>query len=154
LFCTIYFADIGTFIGDPPPPLADDDEDIILEVMASQGPQVQIPDGMHRRLDTRFRLELGDQISALLTKVGVFPALMRDIKAYPMLLELCMEMSHDLMHLMCHIIVVSRILAVKRALDDRHNSSSSITHSSSTHKLMRVVVIILLHILPLLLHLT
>jgi hypothetical protein len=76
LFCTIYFADIGTFIGDVPPPPADDDEEMMPEAVAGQGPRVQIPDDMCRRPDTRFRLELGDRLSALLTEVGVFPTLM------------------------------------------------------------------------------
>jgi hypothetical protein len=74
LFCTIYFVDIGTCIGDMPSPPADEDEEIMPEAIADQGPQVQIPDSMHHRPDTIFRLELGDQISALLTEVeSTFP---------------------------------------------------------------------------------
>jgi hypothetical protein len=61
------------------------------EAMAGQGPRVQIPD-MHRP-DTRFRLELGDRLCALLVEVGVLPVLMRDIREDPMLLELWREMS-------------------------------------------------------------
>jgi hypothetical protein len=49
-----------------------------------------------------------------------------------MLLEIWREMSCDLMPLMCHIVGASRLLAARRDLDDRHNSSSSMTHSSST----------------------
>jgi len=36
------------------------------------------------------------------------------------------------MPLMCHVISVTRLLVVRRALDDRHNYSSSTTCSSST----------------------
>jgi hypothetical protein len=93
---------------------------------------VQILDVMRRMPDTRFRLELGDRLSALLTKVGVCPALMRDIRVDPTLLDIWNEVSHDLMPLMCHIIESSRLLVARRALDDRNNSSSSMTHSSST----------------------
>ena len=86
MFCTIYIADIGTFIGDIPPPLAYDDEEMMHEAAMGHIPRVQIPCGMHRRLDTRFRLELGDRLSSLLTDVGVFPALMQEIMVDPMLL--------------------------------------------------------------------
>jgi len=58
--------------------------------------------------------------------------LMQDIKAYPMLLELWREMTHDLMPLMHHIVRATKILAVRRDPDDRHNSPSSTTCSSST----------------------
>ena len=55
----------------PPPPLDEDDE-MMLELAVGQGPRVQIPDDIRYRLDTRFRLELGEQLFALLTEVGVF----------------------------------------------------------------------------------
>ena len=73
---------------------------------------------MHRRPDTRFRLELGDQISTLLTKVGIFPDLMRDIREYPILLDIWRDMPHDLMPLMRHIVGAFRVLAARRAPDE------------------------------------
>jgi hypothetical protein len=86
LLCTIYFPDIGTFIGHVPPPPTDDDEEMMHEATTSQGPRVHIPDDMHYRPNTRFRLELGDRLSSLLIDVGVFPALMQEIMADPTLL--------------------------------------------------------------------
>jgi hypothetical protein len=47
-----------------------------------------------------------------------------------MLLELWREMVCNMMSLMCHIVRATRILAVRRDVDDRHSSSS--IHSSST----------------------
>ena len=41
-------------------------------------------------------------------------------------------MSCDLMPLMRHIVIATRILTTRRDPDDRHNSSSSTTCSSST----------------------
>jgi hypothetical protein len=76
LLCTIYFVDIGTFTGDVPPPPVDEDEEMIPKATMSQGPQVLIPDDMHRRPNTKFRLELGDRLSTLFIKVGVCPAMM------------------------------------------------------------------------------
>jgi hypothetical protein len=129
---TIYFADIDTFIGDVPPPPTNDDEEMMHEAAMGHIPRVQIPCGMHRRLDTRFRLELGDRLSSLLTEVGVLRALMREIKEDPTLLDIWREMSRDLMLLMHHIVRVSRLIRTRRAPDDRHNSSSITSHSSST----------------------
>jgi hypothetical protein len=93
---------------------------------------VQILSGMRHRPDTRFKLDLGDQLSTLLTKVGVCPTLMRDIRADPTLLEIWREMSRDLMPLMCHIVGAVRILAVRRDPNDRHKSSSNKTRFYST----------------------
>ena len=85
MFCTIYFADICTFIGNMPPPPVDDDEEMMHEVAAGQGPRVQILGGMRHKPDTIFKLDLGDRLSALLTEVGFFPILMQYIKEYPMI---------------------------------------------------------------------
>jgi hypothetical protein len=57
---------------------------------------------------------------------------MRDIKEYPTLLDIWRDMSHDLMPLMRHIVRATRILAARRSPNDRHKSSSSTAHSSST----------------------
>jgi hypothetical protein len=78
-----------------PLPPTDDGEEMMPKATMGQGPWVQIPDDMHRSPNTRFRLELGDRISALLTEVGVRPALMHDIMAYSTLLDIWREMSHD-----------------------------------------------------------
>jgi hypothetical protein len=56
-----------------PPPIVYDDEEMMLEAMAIQGHRVHISSGMCHRLDTRFKLELGDQVSTLLNEVGVHP---------------------------------------------------------------------------------
>ena len=127
--CTIYFVDIDTFLGDvpPPPPYADEE---IPEDVTGQVTRVQISGDMRHRSYTRFRLELGDQICALLVELGVHPVLMQDIKANPMLLDIWRDMSRDMVPLMCHIVRATRLITVRRVVDDTH--SSSITHSSST----------------------
>jgi hypothetical protein len=58
--------------------------------------------------------------------------LMQDIRPDPMLLELWREMSHDLIPLMNNIIGATLILVGRRDLYGRHNSASSMDHSSST----------------------
>jgi len=102
------------------------------EATTSQGPWVHIPDDMHYRPNTRFRLELGDRLSTLLIEVGVCPALMQEIMEDPTLLEIWRQMSRDLNPLMLHIVRVARLLAARRAPDDRHDSSSNINRSSNT----------------------
>ena len=84
MLCTIYFVCIGTFIGDMPPPPPDDhvdDEEMVEAMEGERPPQVQIPMGMRRRDDIRFRMELGDQLCRLLVDEGVCPATIRDIQA-------------------------------------------------------------------------
>jgi hypothetical protein len=60
LLCTIYFVDIGTFIRGMPPPPPYVDEEMMPEAAVGQGPRVEIPDGIHCRLDTRLKVDLGD----------------------------------------------------------------------------------------------
>ena len=93
MLCTyIYFANIGSFDGDemPPPPNdlgldPDDDQDMAdAEDQAGEdtpGPHVaQVSTSVaRRRPDTRFRMELGDQLCALLVEGEVMPATMREI---------------------------------------------------------------------------
>jgi hypothetical protein len=49
-----------------------------------------------------------------------------------MLLDIWMDIPCDLMPLMHHIVGAPRLLAARRAPDDRHKSSSNVTHLSST----------------------
>jgi hypothetical protein len=58
--------------------------------------------------------------------------MIQGIKEVPTLLDIWREILCDLMSLMNHIIEASRLLAMRRDLDDRDNSSSSTTRSSST----------------------
>jgi hypothetical protein len=72
----LYFADVGTFVGDmPPPPPPDADEEMV-EAAVGQGPQPHIPPDMRRRPDLRYRMEVCDRLSAVLVGVGVFPVQM------------------------------------------------------------------------------
>jgi hypothetical protein len=82
--------------------------------MTGQGPLVQIHEKMRGRLDTRFKLELGDRLYALLVEMGVYPVLMRDIRKNTILLELWREMSHNIMPLICHIVGATRLRATRR----------------------------------------
>jgi hypothetical protein len=111
----------------PPPPYVEEE---MLEATTGQVPQAHIPGSMRHRLDTRFRLELGDQLCALLVEVGVHPVMMQDIREYPMLLDIWREISCDMMPLMHYIVRSTRILAERRFFDDTHSSSN--TRSSST----------------------
>ena len=95
MLCTIYFVDIGTFIGDMIPPPPNDlgvDVDEEMEEVENHGkrpnPRVQIPMGMRRRVDIRLRMELGDRICRLLVDEGVFLVTIREIQTYRMLTEL------------------------------------------------------------------
>ena len=85
--CTIYFVDIRTFVGDEIPSPPNDpgvDVDEEMEEAEDEGDrpdpdQVQIHAGVRRRLDTRFRMELGDQLYRLLVDAGVHPTMIREI---------------------------------------------------------------------------
>ena len=66
MLCTIYFVDIGTFVGDmiPPPPddLVDDEEMAEAADQGDRPPWVQIPASMRRSVDIQFKMDLGDRL--------------------------------------------------------------------------------------------
>ena len=88
--CTcIYFVDIGSFDGEdiltPPhdPGMDPDDDQGMPDVEDHQEASAErhtpvgasvLPFARHSRPDTRYRMELGDQISALTIEVGIRPA--------------------------------------------------------------------------------
>ena len=95
MFCSyIYIENIGSFDGDDMPGPRndlvvdpDDDRDIVVtkdhEADADRPTRVcaPVPPFARCRLENRLRMELGDQLYALIIKVGVKPAIMRDIQA-------------------------------------------------------------------------
>ena len=97
MLCTcIYFVDIGSFDGEDMPtpphdpgvdpdddqgmPDAEDHEEASVERHAPAGAPI-LPFARCGQLDTRYRMELGDQLSALIVEVGIRPAHYRDIQA-------------------------------------------------------------------------
>ena len=106
MLCTcIYFVDIGSFDGEEmPEPLhdpgvnPDDDQDMADTEAHDQeasgerhDPHADAPVppfARRSRPDTRYRMELGDQLSALIVEAGIMPANMRDIQADGRLLHM------------------------------------------------------------------
>jgi hypothetical protein len=72
----LYFADVGTFVGDMPPPLPPDADEEMVEAVVGQGPQPHIPPDMRRRPDLRYRMEVCDRLTAVLVGAGVCPVQM------------------------------------------------------------------------------
>ena len=114
----IHFGDIGSFDGDdmPAPPndpsvdpnddqdmLDADDHEASAEIPAPASMPI-LTFGRHGRLDSRFRLELGDQLYALIVEEGVMLATMRDIQANVRLLNMWRGMSCDMYKLMRHVV--------------------------------------------------
>ena len=88
--CTcIYFADIGSFDGEemsaPPHDLGVDFDD---DQGMPDAEDHQEADARRSRLDARYQMELGDQISALIVEAGSRMAHYRDIKADDRLLQM------------------------------------------------------------------
>ena len=48
------------------------------------------------RLDSRYMMELGNQLTALIIEAGIRPANMRDIQADGRLLHMCKGMPHNM----------------------------------------------------------
>ena len=109
MLCTcIYFADIGSFDGkdvSAPPhdpcvytdddqgmPDAEDHQEVGVDRHAHAGTPVP-PFARRGRLDTRYKMELGDQLTALIVEAGIRPATMRDIQADGRLLHMWRGMS-------------------------------------------------------------
>ena len=129
--CTyIYFADIGSFYGDeisaPPNDLGvdpDDDQDMAdaedheagVDRPAHAG--VSVLPFARRRLDSKLRMELGDQLCAFFFEVGVRPATMRDIQADDRLVQMWRGMSGDMYTVMRHVVgATSLVTLLRRAL--------------------------------------
>ena len=56
------------------------------------------------RPKTRYRMELGNQLSALIVEAGIRPAHYRDIQADDRLLRMSRGMSRDMYSLMRHVV--------------------------------------------------
>ena len=120
MLCTcIYFADIGSFDGEdmlapPHDPCVDPDDDQGMpnvedhqEASAERPDPVGVlvpPFSRHGRLDSEYRMELGDQLTALIVEVGISPANMRDIQADGRLLHMWRGMLRDMYSLMRHVV--------------------------------------------------
>ena len=118
LLCTcIYFADIGSYDGEemlppPPNPVVDlDDLDAEDQQEAGEDDQRHAPTGAPTRSrhmsDARYRMELGDQLIALLVEAGVRPADFTDIEANDRLLQMWIGMPCDMYIMMRHVIGVT-----------------------------------------------
>jgi len=82
-----------------------------------------------RRPDIGFSMELDNQLSRLLVDARFHPAMDRDIRAYPRLLELWMELSRNMISLMHHIIKASRLIL---KLSKEHSHAAYTNSSCST----------------------
>ena len=60
------------------------------------------------RHDARYRMELGDQLSALIVEASIRPAHYRDIEADDRLLQMWRGMLHDMYSLMQYVIGVTK----------------------------------------------
>ena len=118
--CTcIYFADIGSFDGedmlapqhdpgvdpddDQDMPDAEDHQEVCAERPAPVGAVVP-PFARRGQLDSRYRMELGDQLTTLIVEAGIWPANMRDIQADGRQLHMRRGMSRDMYNLMWHVV--------------------------------------------------
>ena len=112
MLCTcIYFADIGSYDGEemppPPPDPVVDLDDLDAEDQQEAGAERPAPVGalMHCQLnDARYKVNFGNQISALIVKVGIRPAHYRDIEADDRLLRMWRGMPRDMYNLMQHVV--------------------------------------------------
>ena len=119
MLCTyIYFSNIGSFDGEdmstpPNDPGVDPDEDQDMlnaedhEASAERPTPVGVsvpPFSRRGRLDSRYRMELGDQITALIIEAGIRPANMRDIQTDGRMLHMWRGMTRDMYNLMCQVI--------------------------------------------------
>ena len=62
------------------------------------------PFARHGQLDSKYRMELGDQLTALIIEVGIRSANMRDIQADGRLLHMWRGMPCDMYSLVRHVI--------------------------------------------------
>ena len=132
--CTyIYFAYIGSLDGDEMSPPLDDpgvdpdyDQDMAnVDDQAGTdrpGPHVtQVPTGVRHRPDTRFRMELGNQLCRLLVEEGVRPTTIREIKADDRLATIWRGMPHDMLTQMYHVVGATSLVArLRRVVRCRH----------------------------------
>ena len=116
MLCTcIYFADIGSSDGEemsPPPhdPGVDlDDDEGMPDAEDHQEASAERPTPtgvlVHGRLnDARYRMELGDQLSALIIEAGIGLAHYKDIEADDRPLQMWRGMPCDMYSLMQHVV--------------------------------------------------
>ena len=88
-------------------PNAKDHQEAGAERPAPAGALV-LPFARRGRLDTRYMMELGDQLTALIVEADIKPAHMRDIQANSRLLQMWRGMSRDMYRLMQHVITIKR----------------------------------------------
>ena len=122
MLCTcIYFADIGSFDGEemskpPHDPGVDPDDDQDMADTEAHDQEVDgerhaphagalvLPFSRHGRPNIRYRMELRDQLSALIVEAGIRPAHYRDIQADDRLIRMWRGMLHDMYSLMRHVV--------------------------------------------------
>ena len=123
MFTCIYFAYIRSFDGEdmPAPPNdpgvdPDDDQDMSdaedheagVDRLGPHG--APVPPFSGHRLDSRLRMELGDQLCGFFVEVGVRPATMRDIQDDGRLVHMLRGMSCDMFTLMWHVVGATNLV--------------------------------------------
>ena len=103
-----------------------------------------LPFSRRNRLDSRLRMELGDQLCALFVEVGVRPTIMRDIQASGRLVHMWRGMPHDMYNLMWHVVrATTLVMRLRRTLAhyksgqdttlDRQSVSGDASYSDHNH---------------------
>ena len=72
------------------------------------------PFSRHGRLNSRLRMELGDQLCALIVEEGVRPATMRDIQVDGSLVHMWIGMLCDMYSLMWHVVGATTLVTQLR----------------------------------------
>ena len=134
----VYFADNGSFDGEemPGPPHDpgvdpdDDDQDMAdaehahdedeagaaeKHAPAHYGAPVP-PFSRHGRPETRYRMELANQLCALIVDAGIRPAHYREIQADDRLLWMWRGMPHDMYGLMRHVRATTVVMRLRRTV--------------------------------------
>ena len=87
----------------------EDHQEASAERHALGGVQI-LPFARCGRLDTRYMMELGNQLIALIVEAGIRPAHMRDIQADGRLLQMWRGMLYDMYSLMRHVVGATTVV--------------------------------------------
>ena len=144
MLCTcIYFADIGSFDGEDMPapahdpgvdpdddqgmPDVEDHQEADVERLAPAGAPVS-PFARCGRLDARYRMELGDQLTALIIEAGIRPANMRYMQVDGRLLHIWRGMSCDMYIMMRHAVGATTLATWLRRTISRYRRGRDAAH--------------------------
>ena len=107
------------------------DDEVHQEVDAKRPTLVGVPVPSfvrHGRLDSRYRMELGDQLTASTVEAGIKPANMRDIQADGRLLHMWRGMPHDMYSLMRHVVGATTLVMQLRRTVTRYRRARDVAH--------------------------